>query len=81
MRTQRLFEDDGRATTFLIGQWRAKGPLQPFMPRAVLVKDGRATVYFAAVWGAAFPTRKPMPGDQIADKAGIGTNRFWAVFA
>jgi hypothetical protein len=79
LRSAPVFDADGKGTPFLFGQWRRKAPLQPIQSGCVLTREGRPTTYFAALWRAAFPTREPLP-DQIAQKDGTGTARFWDVF-
>lgn len=71
----------GRATPFLMAQWKRRGGLQPLQVAAVLVeKDGTATKLFRSIWTAAFPDRQRLPSDPVATAGGQGTDAFWDVF-
>jgi hypothetical protein len=65
-----MFDAKGRATSFQHARWRAKGGLQPLQTDAVLAEQGRATDYYRRAWRTAFPTRRALPMEPIATRAG-----------
>ncbi len=80
VRANRLW-DHGKPTVFLMRQWTQKGALQPIRPLNYLASDGTALPELRRVWSAAFPTRGPLPQAPLSDRAGLGTDEFWNVFA
>jgi hypothetical protein len=65
-----MFDAKGRATSFQHARWRAKGGLQPLQTDAVLTQAGEATTYYRNTWRTAFPSRRALPLQAIATKAG-----------
>lgn len=76
-----LFLPDGRPTYFLMSQWRVREPVQPLQATVGLLETDRTgNADFGRAWHAAFPDRSALPTEPLADKAGRGTQDFWAAF-
>lgn len=72
-----IYFEDGAATVFLRGQFRAKGALRAIPAGLVCVDaDGHATGGFRGLWRVAFPDRSPLPLGAIAFPDGSGTPGF-----
>lgn len=81
LRLSPLFDAEGKGTPLLFGQLRARTPVVPVQARAQLVARGFATTYLADWWRVAFPNREPLPKEQIADRQGVASDRFWNLLA
>jgi hypothetical protein len=72
-----VYFEDGAATLFLRGQFRAKAALRPIPAGLVCVDaDGHATGAFRGLWRVAFPTRQPLPLGPISHPDGSATPAF-----
>jgi len=82
LRNNPLWTAERKPTPFLLAQWRDKAALEPLQSRvAYLDEQRRATPVMRGLWAAAFPSREPLPLEPIADRQGVGSSRFWDVFA
>jgi hypothetical protein len=81
IRSAILFLPSGKASPFLLAQWRQRGPLAPIQASAILADGGLATAYFRSLWRAAFPIRPALPPGKVANPDGTGSDDFWNVFS
>lgn len=81
LRSVPLFDRQGRATPYLMAQWRAKGGAQPLQAATVYLDAGKAALpILRGLWSKAFPTRDFLPFAPLVDAEGLPTQRFWDVF-
>lgn len=81
IRSVPLFDRQGRATPFLLAQWRAKGAIQPLQAATVYLDAGKAGLpVLRGLWAKAFPDRDFLPFAPLANSDGTGSQRWWDVF-